>query len=415
MRTTWSKALAAALSLAGAVAALDGVSVTVHWQGSYDIHIGHAGPLMRHDITNWQLRHRRLLSSNVLFPRIDPRDGSQVAFVRDSDGKICLMPIDSGAVTPIADGTRDGFIDWSLDWIYYVRGYAMTSASRTIRRVNVRTKVDEQFCVLQSGTWRFQVSDDDTRMGVRASNGFPNSNTGTTFLYDMVVNNGQLSMSRSVGSGWHCQSALSPSGELVSDGWDPHAGITLRRWSDLSKAVDIRWSTVQTWGPGASVDLGGHGSRIAFASNSEDWICAHLGWDDDVMSTAGNQVLVNWRTSQKLAVTSNAAYSGAYDCCGDLYVYPAVGSRRAQPSRTRTAPDVRLVSPGMLAVSGAGGAQWRLTVSDVSGRTVLRRATGCGNGLVSPGGLATGVVCVRLEDASGATIISRTLAGTAAH
>jgi hypothetical protein len=302
--------------------AVDGISVTEHWEGSWNEMYGGLGKIWRYDIVDSKVAGSKVIYDGVVRNALIGPDGKQCAFIRN-DGKICVMSIDGGAVKELASGHSQGCADWAGDWIWYSMGNGLKSGSDKIRRVNVKTGQDELYTDFPYTTWRFGISQDNTRMAVRMQNRIRNE-SAVIYAYDLAKNSQQMDWSRCTPENdFTCQESMSPH-DYFTSGWEPHDGTRILRWDNLEEVGSVRWSDLKNWGPATGVDCGTNGNRNGWSVNSEKWLIACLGWYDRSARNENNQVLVNWRDKQKIKVTDNPKGSKKYNGAGDFFVLDKV-------------------------------------------------------------------------------------------
>jgi hypothetical protein len=401
-------ALAISLFVRGAFA-VDGISVTTHWSGVNALAYGGLGEIWRHDIQDSKVVGHTLLYSDDLLPGRGPvlsPDGTRVAFVR-ADGSIAIVSVDGGPpeILQQAQTTPRAFLDWPVSsWIYYAKGgMGQPTASRHLHRVNPVSGKDEFVLSFKkddgttdSGVWRVRVGADLRRALVRTDDRQPEP-FGRIVALDLLEDNGVLRLDRATDR-FSCSEGLSPDSELFIDGQMDHGGIDIRRWDDLSIVSSLRWSDTSNWGPSTG-DLGSLHNLNNWSVNSADWMAIHLVFAELAEEVrAGNQVLVDWRNQNRIAVTHNADNSYEFDCAGDFFVTseggdvipPSIVSVQAERNRERvlvsfsepvepgsaTAAETYSIEPfvGVLGAALAAEDQVELTVEPLDENTpyVLR-------------------------------------------
>jgi len=315
--------LTCATLLPTAARAVDGVTVTVHWEGDYDGFWGGFGSVWRHDIeASVAVAHTEIHPGPARMVVLSP-DATRVAFIKEG-GVIATMPIAGGEATDLVQGHDQGCLDWPLgDWVYYnLGGYNQWSTSQILRRVNVSTGADEAVIEFSCSIWRFHISHDLSRAVVRDTGCF-----GGIVAYDMTAGDGVLHSSR-VTDAPSCSTGFDPEGVYFIDGYPDHSGVDIRRWDNLEVFESFTHDTATTWG---GPDSGDQHDRNGWSTNSQDWMCIHLGWGigwDPVTGwgtpRGANQVLYNWVDQERIVVTSNVEDSEAYDSAGDFWVSGAV-------------------------------------------------------------------------------------------
>ncbi|MCU0661578.1 MAG: hypothetical protein MUC50_04550 [Myxococcota bacterium] len=208
-------------------------------------------------------------------------------------------------------------MDWAGDWIYYSMGDASTEGSKTWRRTNVVTGEDQAFVTLvTSAIGRFHVSASGTRAVIRGANYYP-PGEAHIFAYDMVRNDGILDLSRATPDIMSCGEAFSPDGLYFTDGWLNHEGFDVRSWDDISIAESFVNADINELPPTAN--SGPYEARNRWSRNDPQWICLHLGWQQNV-TNGGNMVLFNWVKDEKVVVSQNEEAARVWTGCGDFWV-----------------------------------------------------------------------------------------------
>lgn len=311
-------------------AAVDGVSVSVQWEGEYDGFFGGFGAVWRHEISGNLATNHTLLHPGPARMVVISADGSRVAFIKEG-GTIATMSIHGGEETDLIATHQYACLDWpSGDWIYYnLGGFGDIYSSKYLRRVNAVTGADEAVTEFSCAIWRFHISRDLKRAVVRDVDCF-----GAIVAYDLETNNGVLQASRATDEP-SCGAGLDPEGAYFIDGFVDHSGIDIRRWHDLTIVESLVHDTITAWGGPQSGD---QHDRNAWSANSQKWMCIHLGWgigwDPENgwhTPTGANQVLYNWVDQERIVVTSNTEGSHKYDSAGDFWV--------GTPPMTPTVPD----------------------------------------------------------------------------
>ena len=200
--------------------------------------------LWRHDIVHSVVtKHTKLFDGPCNNAVLSP-DGKWVAFVEKIDtmaGKVCVMSINGGTVSRLADVDYTSVLEFPVnDWIYYSVGgrYSTYDRQKSVKRVNRTSGVIED--VVTFATWgvgQLFISNDLTRAVIRGTEANP---TPACILgYDMINGNG--SQWRDLGQGCNsCAAGFSWDGQYVQDGWQGHNGVDIRRWSDASIVKSIR-------------------------------------------------------------------------------------------------------------------------------------------------------------------------------
>jgi hypothetical protein len=363
--------------------AVDGVSVTAHWTGSNENLYGGYGQIVRHDIVDSQVVGHSVLYDNPANPARNPviaPDGSRVAFLLQ-DGSIAVMSIVGGQATILQSAQSHGeaCLDWPAgDWIYYTKGgFSQPSGSKLLHRVNAVSDSDEYVLtflkddgVTESGTWRFHIANDLTRSSIRPDDTNPMP-AGCITAFDLV-NDGHLRSDRSLGSvgDYRCSTGIDPQGVYILEGNQAHDGVSILRWDDLSEVKSFLWTDTLSWGPDTA-DTGNSHNRNAWSTNSQKWLCIHIGFGTRGARGA-NQMLINWVDEERIVVSENQDDESPrkFDDAGDFWV----GSASPQPPQITVQPQDLTVSVGELArfdvqATGSGplGYQWQRDGGDVPG------------------------------------------------
>lgn len=309
------------VALAPRARAVDGISVTSHWSGNYDGFYGGYGSVWRHDIAdNVVVRHLQLHPGPARNVVISP-DGTRVAFLLDT-GAVAVMSVDGGAATELAQSHGEACLDWPQgNWLYYnLGGWDQPATSSELRRVDVTTGEDQLVVNFSCSIWRFHISADLRRAIVRDTADF-----GAIVTYDMTAGDGILYGDNATDAP-SCSEGLDPLGVYFIDGWPDHHGIDFRRWTDLEIVQSLAHADATLWGGRES---GVEHDRNFWSSNSQKWLCIHLGWGigwDPINGwgtpTGANQVLYNWIDQQRIVVTDNVEGSEIYDSAGDFWIRP---------------------------------------------------------------------------------------------
>lgn len=320
--------------------ALDGYSVTTHWEGTDSPNFNGWGIIVRHDIEAGRVAFEQVLYHEKIQARspVISSDGSHVAFVR-ADGRIGIVPAAGGDVT-IVDAPLThphAFLDWpSPSWIYYLKGGRLQpTGSMHLHRVNVETGEDQRLKTFlrsdgktQGGNWRIHVAHDLARAVLRTDDRVPEP-FGRLVAVDLSAPGSVLDLDRATDR-FSCSSGIDPQGMFFADGHQDHMGTDIRRWDDLSKVAAMKWSETLAWGPD-SRDSGRLHNLNSWSANSSDWICVHIGWGEEGDVRAANQMLINWREKERIVVTNNTDHSQTFDCSGDLWVGAGGPPRDARP------------------------------------------------------------------------------------
>ncbi len=311
--------LTALTALPRPASAVDGVSVTEHFEGPVYWTIGGFGSIWRHDIINSEVVCRRKLHDGPGRNAVLNHAGRQVAFVKQGTGRITVMSIGGDQVCEVATAHEGATLDWpNDDTIYYNFGSWDTGGSRNLYKVDVNTG-DSQLVVQWDDTiWRFGISNDERRAVARPTSGPAD---GSIVTYDLP-GDGTFDPARATDAP-SCGTTISPRGQYFVDGMHWHQGLDIRDWNTLDLVQSFTHVDATAWG---GPDSGTDHNRNGWSVNSQDWICAHIGWDispyKSVPPKGGNQVLYSWKVGQedRIVVTPNAIDSEAYDSSGDFWV-----------------------------------------------------------------------------------------------
>lgn len=317
--------------------AVDGVSISEHWENSHSHWYGGYGNIWKHVIDDNEVVSNLLIyeGSDARNPRFSS-DAALVAFVR-KDGKICVVPTEGGEVKELADGHPEGSLDWPEGpWIYYSLGGYDTEGAANVWRVDWRTGESEHFMTFTAEdrvieSWRFDMSLDGSRIVVRTGTKHPNSKfRSRIFAVEAVKGGGELTLDRATELDRNsCQEAMLADGDHFFDGWPAHDGTDVRRFEDMEIVASFDWRIFPEEETGISVN------RINGSANSDRWVCLNQGFVS-LGKPGSNQVLFNWKEEKRIVVTSNVKDSNAHDGAGDFWVGDYVPNQ---------APVVELISP----------------------------------------------------------------------
>ncbi len=327
--------------------AVDGISVTVHWQGQGssgvcvsncdELFWGGFGQIWRHEIRDSVVVNREMIYDGLARYAVLSPSGRQVGFIKP-DGTVSVIGIKGGPVIDVGQAHPEGSLDWPVDdYLYYsTGGWEQYDTSRQLYRVNTRTGAEEHVTTWECGTWRFHVSHDLTRAVLRAVSGCNAS--GGIVAYDLATNDGTLPcLLDVVGDNQaenrctdqpSCGEAFDPLGEFFADGMPSHQGLDIRRWDTLEIVKTFFHSSAYgqsgdiiaaDWG---GPDSGDNHNRNHWSVNSQNWLCMHLGWEAHHGTTCrgANQVLYDWINEERIVVTENTDNSFAFDSAGDFWV-----------------------------------------------------------------------------------------------
>lgn len=307
--------------------AVSGYAVsTMNGTGSLQYYGITEGEIWRHDIEDDVVTgHTKLVDGNASRPAINP-SGTKVAFVR-GDGKICLVGIDGGAVTELADGVANSMIDFPHDnWVYFTMGSYHDHDSRILKRVATDGSGVE---AVEEFGWRIaqiQIANDLSRAVMRVGDS-DGSETGTIIAYDMT--DGSY---HDVGGGstWSCGSGFFADGQHLMDGHqDPHEEMDIRSW-DGSLVKTYHNRDAVSWPPNAGAAEPSSWNHSIFhtgaSTNSADWLCEAMGGSRNYASD--EQVLINWRDERCIVTTADLA--GPTDH-GDFWVGSVAATKVARP------------------------------------------------------------------------------------
>ncbi|OGQ89392.1 MAG: hypothetical protein A2289_23295 [Deltaproteobacteria bacterium RIFOXYA12_FULL_58_15] len=283
--------------------AVDGVSVTAHWEGYNDWTIGAYGTIWRHDLVDSEVVARRRLNAGPGRMAVLSHDGSRVAFLKRGTGKITVMSIGGADAREVATAHEEATLDWpDLDTVYFNFGSWDSTGSSLLRRVNVDTGDVEQVIDWSSRIWRFGIANDEIRAVARSTSG---TTDGRIVTYELP-GDGNFNPDNATDEP-SCGEAIDPTGEFFLDGMHAHEGYDIRRWDTLEIVQSFLHTDAVSWG---GPDSGPHHNRNGWSTNSQDWICGHIGWDISAYvdePTGANQVLYGWKPEmqQRIVVTPN--------------------------------------------------------------------------------------------------------------
>jgi len=382
---------------APAVPAIDGFSVSTHWEGGNNVLSMGFGAIVRHDIAGDSVvAHTTLYDGSARWPVIN-QEGTKVAFIESDAKAIALVDRDGGSIMQLAGNLLDaeGYLDWpDGDWVYYSRGGTNSFGSEEIWRVTTDAERIErvatfyrQGCDCRVGQWDWSISADATRAAIRSADGRLCEGTGYVLHVSLpTVFPGDIELSCSNGY-QSCGNAISPSGDKVISfaelNWD-HNHFVIRDFATQSILDQFTVDDISLW---AGKDMGLSASHTRWSANSEQWVCV-MAMNHLVGEPKANQVLVNWEKKKAIAVTYNMRMADGEemwnDGPGDLWVdykaackaVPRRGGRAAPGARTLLVMRSANAQPP-LADSGIG-----IESFDLKGR---RLGVACTNGPAADG------------------------------
>ncbi len=296
--------------------AVEGVSVTVHWDKVNENFWGGYGQIMRHDIVNSEVVHRETLHAGPARNVVISPDGTQVAFIKDT-GMLSVMSIDGGEVDELVQTQSTAHLDWpQQDWIFYnLGGIEQPDISRVLNAVNPATGGIREIVTLNRGVWRFFIARDLRRAVVRVDDQDIEPSM-TIIAYDMVDDEDTLRADRSPGRP-SCGTGMDPDGAYFMAGVDSaHWGLKILDWESFAEVKAFSHFEALSWG---GKDSGMSHNRNNWSVNSSRWISVHLGWGFRGVEGA-NQVLYNWVDEERIVVTENEEGSREFDSAGDFFV-----------------------------------------------------------------------------------------------
>ena len=282
----------------------------------------------------------KLYDGPCSFARLSP-DGKMVAFVKSlsamansSDslsafgpGKVCVMSIDGGAVTELANCEELSLLDFpDTSWVYFSdrtpdsHGGA-SPAGHNWKRVNVSTNaiIDVASFHVATGqpmyVYQFQKSRVDDHCVVRTSvdDYNPNSFYHMAVKYDIGTGNGLLS--ESFGGRWMCITGMFADGVNAFLGWNTHDGWDIQDWNTKAVVTTVSNTEALGWPPRSGTGTSPGTSEIfaVFASraatNNPEWILNLTGrclwWD-----TNNAFLLINYIRKYCINITEGTAEDG---------------------------------------------------------------------------------------------------------
>jgi hypothetical protein len=452
--------------------AVDGIAVSTQSALLWPTDPG--GDIIRYDIKNSDVVAVRKLidgggGSNAAnrgaFPALD-FSGKRIAFYHFTAGGkyVSVMNADGTGLRDLAripDGTGYnawGYLDWNRqggsEWIYYILGGDEfgNEGNKHLWRVNVdNPQLNAEVVKFQYYVWQWGMSADASRMILRicCDAGMP----GEMFKY-ILPGAGAITSSTKIDYGAGCGVALSPSGQwlmylsggshtyMVIRNWDkvgiddPQIPFTahpqINSWAVNSSAFKTHCAWYESTN-GIDISLGFGMDCNRWSSNSDKWLCLHMGWLESESGSGrdgicgANQVVANWQDSIAVNVSKNPR------ACADNGQFAPTCDKNSPASEFRrndagdfivTAPvtdvnqDLRqyltnAVDHQMTGRFAGGAIDWRVargtmeiildgkgqhtvTIADAAGRPVRTRS---GRTAISIpcGDLAPGVYMVRLS------------------
>jgi len=333
------------------VAAVDGIAVSYHSKSTDPLGL-HGGAIVRHIVRDGTVEH----DSTIYAPK-DARsvcqspDGSRVAFVRMSEGSLCIMNIKGGTVVALTSVSPNAVIDWTRnEYIYFTQIYNHVTLKRIdlnggdietvgwfpVGAIGLATAADAEslrgVALLDYGGGRYEVS---------------------TFDYRVFLIQSQA------GCGGH----ISPDGAYYTVGACEH------------DTAYHRLLAIEPWGGGAGAGLrapqGEYFNRGSWSVNSADWLVMSVGKGPELLQYH-DMVLMARDMSAAIRVTHND--SGSYDEACDFWVGDpdnALAKAVSQPSATTFLREsvAALRKGGELNIYAADGT----FMGRVSGHDALRR------------------------------------------
>ena len=281
-----------AVLLSQAAQALDGIALSYH--SAYTDPAGlHSGAVVRHII-----RADTVAESSTIYAAADARgvclspEGYRVAFVRATDGALCVMGIGGGAIDSLKTVSPCANIDWAdSSWIYFTPLYNHV----TLARIHAVTGEEETVGWFPVGAIRIAVSSrppSDTR-GIALLDFGAGRYQASTFDYRVFLINTHNA----------CGAAISPSGGYYAIG--P---------CELDAAVYHKNMAVYSWDGAAAGTISSPQSefinRVSWSVNSDEWLVASAGKDRELL-VYHDMVIIARDGSKMIRVTDNSA--GAYD------------------------------------------------------------------------------------------------------
>jgi len=452
--------------------AVDGIAVSTQSALLWPTDPG--GDIIRYDIKNSDVVAVRKLidggggsnsANRGAFPALD-FSGTHIAFYHyTGNGKyVSVMNIDGTGLRDLAripDGTGYnawGYLDWSRqggsEWIYYILGGDEfgNEGNKHLWRVNVNDpQQNAEVVKFQFYVWQWGMTADASKMVLRicCDAGMP----GEMFKY-ILPGTGTITAATKIDYGAGCGIAVSPSGQwlmYLSDG--THAYMVIRNWDktnpDDPKMPFSAYPQINGWAVNSSafkthcawyeyangidISLGFGMDCNRWSSNSDKWLCLHMGWLESQSGSGrdgicgANQVLVNWQDSIAVNVSKNpraCADNGVFaptcdkdspasefrrndagdfivtapiaDVNQDLRQYLTNNLERRMTGRSAGGAIDWRIAGGMMEIACGGEGRQTVAIADAAGRPV-RIVSGQTAISIPCGDLTPGVYVVRMS------------------
>jgi hypothetical protein len=377
----------------------DGIAVSCHstWTDPY---AHQTGSIIRHIV-----RNDSTVEHTTIYADTDARcvclspDGTRIAFIRTSDGMLCIQGIKPGSM-PVALTAigPDALIDWTEPSRIY---YTIMWDHITLRRIAIDTKKAEDIGYFPVGITQFSVSagTSDSVRGLAVlhwGGGDYNVNTFDYKYRHRPKDSGFATWIVQTGPG--CGGFISPSGALYAfyacdnDTANYHRTLSLRTWAGVDSGT-------------VSSPSGEYFSRGCFSVNSDDWIVCTAGKDRELLKQH-DMALYKRSMSSFVRITNNPA--GQYDEGCDFWAGnpdSAIANGVQQP-RVAVAPrasDIILDAQGnrvVLTITATG--HYQANLFNLSGmQCAASTGTGPSSAAISLCGRAPGLYVVRLATSNG--------------
>jgi hypothetical protein len=277
--------------------AVDGIAISYH-SSRTDPSGLHSGSIVRHII-----RGDTVSQSTVVYDiagarsvRLRP-DGTRIAFIRATDGAICVMGIDGGAVDSLTTVSPDALLDWAdTSGIYFTEMFNHI----TLRRMTIGTKVSEPVGWFAVGAVGLSVGGSpDSLHGIVVLDYYGGHYQVSTFDYRVFFANTYIG----------CAGFVSPSGDLYA------VGACESDTSSYRKSLSVYTWTGDTAGTIFSPQ-NEFFSRGGWSANSDDWFVANVGMDRELLLYHDMAILAR-DTTTVIRVTRNTA--GNFDEACDFW------------------------------------------------------------------------------------------------